>query len=261
MIYNRLLVLGVLLVTASCGPKELSFDESTEDVKIDDFHLAMTTSLDSADVFEFRGSADFDQDGSSVSFGYTIRMKRDSVIWMDITDPYVGLKVARALIMPDSAVMYNRFESNWMAGGTSVIQRAFQVNMEFKHLQAVLLGEPIYIPESVDDLSITRLIGVVDAMVKGLPNDPLFTYAEPAYLYSYGYVDGLPLTRMSFSDSLSSASISYIYPDNETGLPSDIDMTIQRDGVIHIKFDHSDVQRNVDLHIPFSIPSGYERIQ
>lgn len=262
MLYPKSIValLGLLVLT-SCGPKELSFDESTENVDLTAFHEAMSTSLDSAWNVEMTGKARYDDGESAVSFGYTIRMQRDSVIWMDIVDPFVGLKVARALIYPDSAVMYNRFESFWMAGGTEVIQEAFQVQLGFHQLQAVLLGEPIYLPEKVEDLTIQRLPGQIHALVVGLPEDPLFRYSTPAYQYHYGYLQGLPLLSQSFSDSLDRATVEYAYAEYDTGLPREVILNITKDRSITITFDHNDVRRNVDLHIPFSIPSGYERLQ
>lgn len=262
MQYSKfILMLGLLFGLTACGPKELSFEESTEDVDLSAFHKAMSGTLDSAITFEMSGKANFDDGESSISFGYTIRMMRDSVIWMDITDPFVGMKVARALIYPDSAVMYNRFESTWMAGGTEVIQRAFQVHLNFNHLQSVLLGEPIYIPLEEDDLSIDRLPGQIHAMVAGLPGDELFRYTTPAYRYQYGYTEGLPLIQQSFADSLDKATIDYIYSETDTGLPIEVTLNVTKDRTFNITFEHNDVRRDVDLHIPFSIPSGYERLQ
>lgn len=262
MRYDKLiLMLGLILGLTACGPKELSFEESTENVDVKVFHKAMTSTLDSAQTFEMIGKAKFDDGESNVSFGYTIRMMRDSVIWMDITDPFVGLKVARALIYPDSAVMYNRFESTWMAGGTEVIQQAFQVQLNFQHLQSVLLGEPIYIPTIVDDLSIDRLPGQIHASVAGLPDDELFTYVPAAYRYQYGYTEGLPLIQQSFNDSADNAIIDYIYSESDSGLPREVILDITKDRTFKITFEHNDVRRDVDLHIPFSIPNGYERLQ
>ncbi|KAB2813871.1 DUF4292 domain-containing protein [Phaeocystidibacter luteus] len=254
-------VIALLFLVAACGPKELLFDVSTDSVEEKDFFSAMRTSLDSANVVEFVGSANYDSPDQEVSFGYTIRIARDSVIWMDITDPYVGLKLARAVIYPDSAVMYNRFEKSWMAGGAEVVKEAFGVSLNFYHLQAVLLGEPMFIPEKSDDISLSVEPGIVLVDAIGDPADSLFQYTSPVYQYKYGYVRGLPLTRQSINDSLRSVDINYTYLETDTGIPYDVMLMLNWDGKISIQFNHRDVLRDVDLYIPFSVPDGYERIR
>lgn len=262
MRYSKVWIAILTVAMVSCGPKELTFDgESAESVEVADFHKSMLSTLDSATTFEFRGKAKFNDGQSDVTFGYEIRMQRDSVIWLDITDPFVGLKIARALIMPDSAVMYNRFESTWMAGGNEVIEESFQVSLNFEKLQSVLLGEPMYIPSDVDDINLTAEGTTLYAKVAGQPGDELFMYSEPLYNYTYAYSEGLPLLSQSVNDSLRTAEMNYTYQEGDSGIPYRVEMKMRLENDIQIKFDHSEVLRNVDLHIPFTIPSGYERIR
>lgn len=249
-------------VLVSCGgPKPLVYDVPTDAVKADDFLAAMESSQEQGNTFEFSGKASYDDGKSALDFGYTIRLKRDSVIWVDITDPFVGLKIARAVVFPDSAAFYNRMESNWMAGGIDLIQEKIKLNLEFNHLQNVLLGEPMYIPESVDDIQLEGDSGIVRVKVTGLPNDSLFHFGNPIYEYAYGYVPSLPLIGQYVPDGPRSTMIRYSYSEDDAGIPRKINVNLIWNGEVQFEMRHNTVSRNVDLHMPFTIPNGYTRVQ
>lgn len=249
------------LVLVSCGPKELTYDGSTEDVGVAELTAAMTSTLETAETFEFNGKANYVSASNDVSFAYSIRLQKDSVIWVDIKDPFVGLKVARAIIYPDSAAFYNRLESTWMAGGIELVQEKLQLGLEFHHLQSVLLGEPLYLPESEKDVTLNKGEGRITATVLGAENDKLFSFDSASYVYTYGYVSQLPLLHQLLPDGPRSVEVDYAYQDDELGIPYRATLELKWDSEVSLKLTHNQVLRNVDLHIPFSIPSGYERIQ
>lgn len=261
---NRLqaLVLSVFtLAIVSCGPKELTYDGSTEEVSVADLTAAMSNTLETAETFEFNGRANYISGTSDVNFAYSIRLKKDSVIWVDIKDPFVGLKVARAIIYPDSAAFYNRLESTWMAGGIELVREKLQLGLEFHHLQSVLLGEPLYLPKTNKDVTLHRGEGRITATVMGMENDPLFAFDTAMYVYTYGYVSQLPLLHQQLPDGPRVLEVDYAYQDEDRGIPYKTTLELKWESEVSLKLTHNQVLRDVDLHIPFSIPSGYERIQ
>lgn len=253
---------GLILVIAACrGPKELVYDRPTQDVELKDFFAAMKSTLEEGETFEWKGKANYKSATSDVDFNYTLRLSRDSVIWVDITDPFIGLKVARALIYPDSAVFYNRLESTWMAGGLDLVQNKLQLGLDFQHVQTLLLGEPLYMPQNEKDIELKRDTGVLAATVKGQEGDPLFAFGNPAYEYNYGYLPGLPLTSQHLPDGPRDVRINYRYRQDDSGIPVSIELLMSWDAEVILRLNHSEVRRDIDLHVPFSIPNGYERIR
>lgn len=243
------------------GPKALVFDQPIEKVSLEGFNLSLRNSLETAENFEFSGSGQFASSASDMGFGYNIRIIRDSVIWVDVKDPFIGIKVARAIIYKDSAVFYNRIESTWMAGGLELVQEKLQLGLEFHHLQSLLLGEPIYLPVELSDMHLESAGSKLRVEVNGLNDDPLFSFTKAQYRYLFGYAENLPLLKQSLVDGPREMMVSYTYEETESGIPNGILISMKWDSDLVITLKHSYVARDVDLPIPFSIPNGYERVQ
>lgn len=260
--FSFLLIASFAFALVSCGgSKELVYNGNTSEVKPDQLHEAMTSTLESGTSYEFRGKGTFIQEDSKVDFGYTIRVIRDSAIWIDVADPFLGLKVARAIVYPDSVAMYNRLKSTYAAGGMDVAQERLKLELTFYHLQAILLGEPVYIPESDNDLTLEPDSGVIQVTALGRVDDPLFKFYAPKYHYIYGYVPSLPLLMQKFEDGPRVVEFNYNYKAEEQGVPNTVLLSLVWDALISAQLKHSEVSRDLDLHIPFSIPDGYERVE
>lgn len=260
---NRFMLVMVVATLASCGgPKPLALDGSVKDFEKEDVLYSMDITRDPATIYEIEGKSSFTSPESSASFRYSIRMKRDSVIWLDITDPFVGLKVARALIFPDSAVMYNRFESIWMAGGSDILKESIGLDLDFHQLQAFILGEPIYIPDSDEEMTLVPDSTLIKLVVHKPITDSSWITKPHLFQYHYAPTLEFPLMVQSFEMPARNARIVYQYTEQERNIPSSFELFIVNEGVdIYFEMDHSVIRRDVDLHIPFSIPDGYERIR
>ena len=69
----------------------------------------------------------------------TIRMKRDSLIWVSVS-PGLGIEAARALITKDSLFVINRLEKEFMTYSFAELSRMFQMDINFALVQNVLVG-------------------------------------------------------------------------------------------------------------------------
>lgn len=252
-----------IFLMACGGPKELAYNEVPEDLDVAVLMDAVPTTVDSAQTFEFTGSANYEADGSDVRFRYTIRMIRDSVIWIDITDPFVGLKVARAIVFPDSAAFYNRFNSEWAAGGMDVVQEKLNLALDFHHMEALLLGEPFLLPAESPAIRLadTASPGHVGLVLAGAPGDSLFQFAPPVYQYEFAFEERLPLTSVLLEDGPRTVRIAYAYSEAERQLPQSVDLKLDWDSSLRVKLQHLQITRNAEIRVPFSIPNGYERIR
>ena len=103
--------------------------------QIDEHKLNFTTFSAKADI-------KLERSGKKQSFKSTLRLKKDSAIWMSIT-PLLGIEVARVLITKDTVKIINRLEKNYFIGDYLYINKRFNIEFDFDQLQAILLGNPI----------------------------------------------------------------------------------------------------------------------
>jgi hypothetical protein len=75
----------------------------------------------------------------------TIRVKKDSIIWVSIT-PALNIEAVRCVLTPDSVRYINRIDKTYYEGGYDIIQKITAVPMNYSALQSVLLNEMIYYP-------------------------------------------------------------------------------------------------------------------
>ncbi len=261
-ISRHLAILGLFMLAACGGPKPVVFDGSMVDFETADLLLTMESQKDTATVYEMEGKSSFSSPQSSASFRYTIRMKRDSVIWLDVMDPLLGLKVARAVIYPDSAVMYNRFESTWMAGGSNILEESIGLNLTFSQLQATLLGEPMYLPADANEMAWTMDSTSIRVEVNKPIRDSAWMNVPHFFKYLFLPTTEFPLQEQGFEMVGRKAYARYFYTDEEKSIPTEFQLNLEEGDVdIYFEMNHSVIRRDVDLHIPFSIPSGYERLR
>lgn len=77
----------------------------------------------------------------------TIRMKKDSVIWLSLG--LFGIEGARVLITPDSFFLINKLSNEYLAHDFSYIENWLMFPVNFKILQQILVGEKISIDSKI----------------------------------------------------------------------------------------------------------------
>lgn len=85
-------------------------------------------------------------DSSKMDFNVSVRIRKDSVIWMNVTDPVVGITVARALITKDS-VKFVQFQDGTLSpepkcflGDFAFLSSLLGVEVDFDMMQSLLVG-------------------------------------------------------------------------------------------------------------------------
>ncbi len=103
----------------------------------------------------FSGKMDCDAtlDSSKYSFNVTVRMKKDSAIWMLITDPVIGIKVARVLITCDSVKMVVYLPSEkCFKGDFAFLSQLLQTDVDLDMMQSLLVGNSVSFYEEDEKL-------------------------------------------------------------------------------------------------------------
>lgn len=134
---NKTLLYGLLSITLLAGCKKEVVPAAAETV-------TETVGRVSVQNIEFnyltaKGQLKLDETGESVSSGYSLRIKKDSVIWISV-QPGLGIEAARLKVTQDSVFMINRLHKEFLATDYSYLSEKFKVDMNYDVLQAILLG-------------------------------------------------------------------------------------------------------------------------
>ena len=74
-----------------------------------------------------------------------IRMKRDEVIQLSLTAPFIGIEVARAEISPDGILVMDRLNKRYVQVSFAELKGLAKADLDFHSLQALFLNE-IFLP-------------------------------------------------------------------------------------------------------------------
>lgn len=82
----------------------------------------------------------FQNKEKSLSVTATIRMKKDSIIWLSLS-PALGIEAVRGIITRDSLKILNRLEREYLAYDFNSLSKKFNFDINFDLIQAMLLGD------------------------------------------------------------------------------------------------------------------------
>ena len=206
-------------------------------------------------------------DGKKNSFKTYIRLRVDSAIWISVT-PLFGIEVGRFIITPDTVKLINRISSNYFVGNFDYLNKRFDSDVNFKTVQAMILGNSIGLEEvekpksSVDHgrylLSSFKKGKLKKAMQKtGKISEMVYSHWLDPETYK--------ITKLSIYDYVLQRSMVATFNDikkTESGqlFPHETRLSIKADQNIEINLDYSKISLDKPLKFPFKIPEKFERI-
>ncbi|RUT78835.1 DUF4292 domain-containing protein [Ancylomarina longa] len=135
----RALVLTLALFQSSCKTiHELGLVSAKpiSDNKL--YHLLIDSSLHYKSFYVKRFSASYSMDGIKKKFKGSIKIQKDSIIWISITAPVGGIEVVRLLVTPDSIKMINRLKKNYIVDDFDFFLEKANIDLNFKALESIL---------------------------------------------------------------------------------------------------------------------------
>jgi hypothetical protein len=257
-ILNKIALILLLIIAASCKSKKLVVvqrptKDTTAVVKTNDVAARLAAIRAKQVTFNtFSGKAKtklvINNDDNDCTLN--IRVNRDQKIWVSIT-AIAGLEVARALITPDSILVVNRFQNLYLKKPFSYINRFAGRQVNFKTLQAILVGNAIgellkedakFTPEGTN----TGITGDLQGMVFKLLLGPDLKVTQTN------------LANKSAGQTLQVVNRVFIQADSRV-VPSQIDITSNAPGnKVLANLRYTTVEFDRVLEYPFSIPKSYQ---
>ena len=223
--------------------------------------------------FQFRWlsakfSTDVMLDSAQVSFNVSLRACKDSVLWMSISAPIIGIEVARAMITKDSVKFMDEYHSEYFAGDFNYINKMLHADLDFDMLQSLLVGNSVEFYDEDDKLHSgtndgryflstirkRRLRRVMEH------NKELRDPAQSIWLDPQTY----KIVRILFKDFNQNRTFDSDFDKfdkiDSMLFPYQLHYNIKAEKNVDIKIQYSKVSINKPQTFPFSIPSKYERI-
>lgn len=205
-------------------------------------------------------------DSSSNSFTVSLRMKKDSVIWMSLSR--LGIEGARVLITKDSVKFTNTLQNKYFKGDYAYISKLLNTELDFEMLQSLLVGNSVAfydddekIKPGVNDCQYT--LGTVRKfkMRRVERGKELREPAQSIFLVP----DNFKIARILFYEFNPDRSFDAHFGDftsTESGqlFPQKLNYTIKAQKNVTIDLNYTKVTLNEEQSFPFKIPDNYEQI-
>ena len=193
----------------------------------------------------------WDDGTSQQDFQATMRMKKDSLVWMSITGP-MNVEAARVLITPDSFQLLNKINTEYTGSGFGFLNNWLLFPVSFPMLQQILAGEKVDIHEK--------------ASTAAYQDSAFIIYAENNNLLEKIWVNSgnYTISKILLKDKLLTQQMSITFDNYNLlgGKPFSYHRVIEvnRDGVLlTLTIDFTKVKLNENLSYPFEVSAKYKR--
>lgn len=215
-----------------------------------------------------RANGSFEQGGSSQSFRLEVRLLKDSLVWIDVADPILGIKVARALVTPDSVAFVNRLSSEYFTGEVGKLQKELGLEFGFSELQKILSAQLIF--SLTEEFKLYYRPGLyllsdfdaddVQAAAKTFGKEKFRqVFIDPTTMRPSLQVQNEPVNGKRYS-----VKYEELGRNEETTLiyPARIEVEYLADEPAKLTLDIRSIEKNdPQLNYPFNIPSGYAKMR
>ena len=186
-------------------------------------------------------------EGTTVS----LRIEKDKTIWMS------KLGLVKALITPTRVAFYNKLDNTYFDGDFTYLSNLLGTELDFQKVQNMLLGQSMFALNDKD-----YEIDTFDQSYQLKPKKQrdlfeLFLMFNPSHFK----MDSQQIAQPKERRILQIDYLSYQKVDNLT-LPSETKIfAIENEDQLVINLELKSVDLNEDVRFPFSIPSGYKKIE
>lgn len=194
----------------------------------------------------------WDDGNTAQQFNATIRVKKDSLIWMSLG--MFGFEGARVLISPDSFRLINKITNEYLVRDYSFIQSWILMPVNFEMLQQIIAGEKISVNEKA------KLVAKEDSsFVLYLESDKLL---EKVWVDTVSYT----LKKILLKDKLLKQDMTITFDSynslNQKPFSYKRNIIIHRDAVtMKLSMDITKAQVDEELNFPFEVNEKYKRVE
>ena len=237
-----------LFILQSCSNKLSVFSKSysAKDLNIEKLDF---------DYLSIKSKIQFKEPHKTTKATALIRMKKDSVIWFNLSGA-LGVQGVRGIITKDSVKIINRVEKSYYLFDFNEVSTEFQFPIDYNLIQAMILGD---MPKQLNESNSIKKNGDKYIIKQNIENIRITNFVNE---------QTMKLEEVNVTEKETDNSLKLLYKDfknvNDQGLPFSIFISL----IHHNEFGELETQLNIDhlkadasdkpIKFPFSVPKKYE---
>jgi hypothetical protein len=194
-----------------------------------------------------------DRNGKQPDVNAFIRMRKDSIIWVSISATFLNIEAFRILITPNSISILNKLDKTYEDHPLNYLEDVSHIPLNFSTLQDLLIGNPIYVGDSILSFKKTEnyyLVSTVDSLFKNL-----LTIASDNHRLEKSKLDDRDVTQNRTAD--------LYYGDyenaNNFSFSTFRQIMVAEKSSVNIFLNFKQYEFNKELSYPYNIPKNYKK--
>ncbi len=255
---QKLLPIFLILIMVSCKPKQnavvnevaVKNVEALTVANIAKNHYAINRNFKTAFI---KANVDYSDPSQSLSLSADIRIKKDEIILVSVK--MLGITMAKAMITPSEVKYYEKMGGKYFEGDYKTLSNWLGTDLDYQKVQNMLLGQ------SLDDLNKGKYASLLE---DGMPK--LEDTSKQNFVKTFVFDPAtFCLKRQEIKQNEPARKLLVNYSDYksfpEMVLPQELAIfAIQENKTTTININYKNATFNEELTFPYSVPSGYEKI-
>ncbi len=273
----RLSLLVLVVVAASCrSTRKISTekiqtaiskkDTSSKEIAVNDTHAdtlkyiqgvvgKVTANHIDFKTFSAKMKVNYqDKDGEQPELTVTLRMYKDSAIWISVSATLINIEVFRLLITPDSVKLIDKRAKKVHLRSVNYLRELTQLPFDFYTLQELLIGNPIYFDKNI--ISYRKNGQSILLMSVGPLFKHLMTISDGDNLLQHSKLDDVDPTRNRTCDLTYSG---YLGAAGGIRFATEREISVSERSKLDVDMNFKQYSFNETLDMKFSIPKNYKR--
>lgn len=193
-----------------------------------------------------------DSKGKQPGITAFVRMIKDSVIWISGYATVFNIEAFRAKITKDSVFVIDKINKELQFRSIDYLQEVTQIPFNFSTLQDLLIGNPVFLTDSVVSYKETEnkiLIATVDPTFKHL-----LTLNKPSNYIAHSKLDDLDIARNRTAD------ITYDDFEDKSGIlfSTARQIVVSEKNKLDIQLKYKQYDFDKEIQVNFNIPKNYK---
>lgn len=202
-------------------------------------------------TFSARAKIEYeDHYGKQPEANVSIRMAKDSFIWVSITATVLNIEAARVWMTPDSVIIVNRLEKTVEQYPLDYIRQVISLPLTFRDIQALIAGKAVLAGDSVVSVATTDNFLLVTSRSPGIENQTYFMLRGPL----------LARQTIAVAEGVNDYTAEILYENYEKKGKQTFstlrDISVPS-GQQKLRLSFRQYEFNNELSVPFSRPQGY----
>ena len=194
-----------------------------------------------------------DSKGKQPNITAYVRILKDSLIWISGYATVFNIEAFRVLINKDSVFVIDKINKQVQLRSMDYLQEVTQIPFDLITLQNLLIGNPVFLEDSVVSYKVTESKILLATIGKYFKN--LLTIDKGNKFLLHCKLDDVNINRNRTAD------ITYSNYENNNGINFSTyrEVTVSEKNRIDIQLNFKQWEFNKELPISFSIPQNYKR--